>query len=159
MPIFINSAAVKELTNSAYASTGKGFACKTSEDMIDIFLSVGSGDVVISGRLTPSTRNFTYDSYATKSELGKLGTFKIIEVDVNDLDNPPNAFILQTIPSINIPGYPAPLGGNRVLVIQIIPGDTRFTAQLAFGFGVDRLAIRRRSGNTTWSDWKYFTAS
>lgn len=68
MPIFIDSAAVKELTNSTYGSSGKGFACKTAEDMIDIFLSVGSGDVVISGRLTPSTRVFTYDSYARKGD-------------------------------------------------------------------------------------------
>lgn len=96
---------------------------------------------------------------ATKSDLGNQGSFKIVETEVNDLNHPPNAFILFTNPGDKIPGYPASISGNRVLVLQCYPADTMYTAQLAFGFGADRIGIRRRRGSSTWTEWKYFTAS
>ena len=34
-----------------------------------------------------------------------------------------------------------------------------YEAQLAFGFGADKMAIRRKSNSSTWTSWKYFTAS
>lgn len=100
-----------------------------------------------------------WNGYATKSDLGNQGSFKIVETEVNDLNNPPNAFILFTNPGDKIPGYPASISGNRVLVLQCYPADTIHTAQLAFGFGADRIGIRRRRGSSTWTEWKYFTAS
>ena len=82
-----------------------------------------------------------------------------MEVGVKDLDNPPNAFILQTNPDAGIPGFPTGIGGNTALVIQLFPGRDTFAAQLAVGFRHDRLAIRRKYDSPNWSAWKYFTAS
>lgn len=102
---------------------------------------------------------FTLWQAALKSDLGNPGSCKIIEIDVSDLNNPPKAYILETQPSVNIPGYPAGLDGNRVLVLQLYPGSLSYSAQLAIGFGCDKLAIRRKSGSVSWTDWKYFIAA
>lgn len=75
---------------------------------------------------------------------------------VTDLDNPPHSLILST--SINPVGLPKGLNGNRCIVIQHDFGIGDFCAQLAFSFGSDKIAIRRKLGSTNWSDWKYFTA-
>lgn len=97
--------------------------------------------------------------YAPKSDLGEWGGYKIIKTGVTDLNNPPSAFIIQTIAGTSIPGYPSGFGGNTVLALQLYPGRSDYGAQLAFSFGMDKIAIRRKSESTTWSDWKYFTAS
>ena len=94
---------------------------------------------------------------ATKSDLGNVGPYKIMDYNTSDLNNPPNAIILHTT---QYPiGYPQSLGGNTAIVIQLFPGRDVFSAQLAFGFGTDKMAIRRKNGSSSWSDWKYFTAS
>ena len=80
-------------------------------------------------------------------------------VDVTDLNNPPNAFIIQIIADTRIPGYPSNLDGNTVLALQLYPGRDIYSAQLAFSFDMDKMAIRRKSGSATWTDWKYFSAS
>lgn len=80
---------------------------------------------------------------------------KILIGDVTDLDNPPAAYILVT--SINPIGNPS-LGSNGCLVIQHNPQNSRYAAQIAFSFGANKIAIRRKNGGTTWSDWKYFIA-
>lgn len=96
---------------------------------------------------------------ALKGDLGEWGGYKIIKTDVTDLNNPPNAFIIQTTPNASIPGFPTGIGGNTVLALQLYPGRDTFSAQLAFGFNMDKIAIRRKYNSTTWTDWKYFTAS
>ena len=78
----------------------------------------------------------------------------IYEEKVYDLDNPPSAFILNT--GVNPKGLPD-LGGNGCCVIQHNPGDKIYTAQLAFSFGSDKIAIRRKR-KTDWTDWAYFSA-
>ena len=78
-------------------------------------------------------------------------------MDVNDLDNPPVALILNT--SSDPKGFPSQLGGNGCIVIQHNFGANTYTAQLAFGFGSDKIAIRRKYNVTNWTDWKYGTLS
>lgn len=76
---------------------------------------------------------------------------------VNDLDNPPAALILNT--AANPKGFPYQLEGNGCIVIQNNFGQNTYTAQLAFGFGSDKIAIRRKYNGTNWTDWKYGTLS
>ena len=90
------------------------------------------------------------------SNLSKISA-AIIATRVTDLNNPPNAFILNT--AVEPVGLPSYLGCNGCVVIQQNPGDKEYSAQLAFSFGSDKIAIRRRYGGEEWTNWKYFTAS
>ena len=94
-----------------------------------------------------------------KTIIGALNTlnsdrFSIYEKQVSDLDNPPAAFILNT--GINPKGLPE-LDGNECCVIQHNPGSETYTAQLAFSFGCEKIAIRTKK-SASWSNWKYFSA-
>lgn len=94
-----------------------------------------------------------------KTIIGALNTlnsdrFSIYEKQVSDLDNPPAAFILNT--GINPKGLPE-LSSNGCCVIQHNPGSKTYTAQLAFSFGCEKIAIRTKK-STSWSNWKYFSA-
>lgn len=94
-----------------------------------------------------------------KTIIGALNTlnsdrFSIYEKQVSDLDNPPAAFILNT--GINPKGLPE-LSGNGCCVIQHNPGSETYTAQLAFSFGCEKIAIRTKKSGS-WSNWKYFSA-
>lgn len=60
-------------------------------------------------------------------------------------------------PTTNASNYPSGLGGNNCFVIESTPGS-KFTSQLAFSFGSDAIAIRRKNNSDTWSEWKYFYA-
>lgn len=96
---------------------------------------------------------------SNKTIVGALNTlnsdrFSIYEKQVSDLDNPPAAFILNT--GINPKGLPE-LSGNGCCVIQHNPGSEKYTAQLAFSFGCEKIAIRTKK-STSWSNWKYFSA-
>lgn len=96
---------------------------------------------------------------SNKTIVGALNTlnsdrFSIYEKQVSDLDNPPAAFILNT--GINPKGLPE-LSGNGCCVIQHNPGSKTYTAQLAFSFGCEKIAIRTKK-STSWSNWKYFSA-
>lgn len=96
---------------------------------------------------------------SNKTIVGALNTlnsdrFSIYRKQVSDLDNPPAAFILNT--SINPKGLPE-LSGNACCVIQHNPGNEKYTAQLAFSFGCEKIAIRTKK-SASWSNWKYFSA-
>ena len=102
-----------------------------------------------------------YNQLATsnKTMIGALNElnsnrFSIYEKQVSDLDNPPAAFILNT--DINPKGLPE-LDGNGCCVIQHNPGSKTYTAQLAFSFGCEKIAIRTKKADS-WSAWKYFSA-
>ena len=73
----------------------------------------------------------------------------------DDLNNTP--FVI-TISNVDPKGYPSGLGGNSCLVITSNSNNS-YRGQLAFGFGGDKLAIRRCNGSTTWTDWKYLSFS
>lgn len=45
------------------------------------------------------------------------------------------------------------LGGNAATVIQNLPGNSTYGAQLAFGFGSARLLWRAKSNSASFSDW------
>lgn len=111
----------------------------------------------IVGKLTNAVINNLQTN--NKTVLGAINelnskTFLIYEKNVHDLDNPPNAFILNS--GVNPKGLPN-LGGNGCCVIQHNPDGGAYTAQLAFSFGSDKIAIRRKKGSS-WSDWAYFSA-
>ena len=94
-----------------------------------------------------------------KTIIGALNTlnsdrFSIYEKQVSDLDNPPAAFILNT--GINPKGLPE-LSSNGCCVLQHNPGSETYTAQLAFSFGCEKIAIRTKKSDS-WSNWKYFSA-
>ena len=81
----------------------------------------------------------------------------IVALAVADLNNPPPVlFFLTTTDPI---GYTTELGGNSCLVIQAAPLNNKYTAQLAFSFGSDKIAIRRKFNSDTYTAWKYFTAT
>ena len=54
--------------------------------------------------------------------------------------------------------FPSGLGGNSCMVL-VQTDNIQYNAQLAFGFGSDKIAIRRRNGSTTWTAWKYIALS
>lgn len=102
---------------------------------------------------------FTKLETSNKTILGAINElnsnrFSIYEKEVQDLDNPPSAFILNT--RTNPKGLPD-LGSNGCCVIQHNPGSNEYTAQLAFSFGSDKIAIRRKR-NAGWTNWTYFSA-
>ena len=105
------------------------------------------------GRVQNGT--WTWDSYALKSALDSRAS---CDSWVTDLDSAPKAIILRT--NTDPTGYPTNLGGNSCLAFQLNPG-TKYSAQLAFSFSKDRLAIRRKNNSDTWTAWKYvdFTIS
>ena len=76
--------------------------------------------------------------------------------NVTNLNNPPKAFLLNT--ATTPIGFPTRLDGNACCVIQQNLGSGAYVSQLAFGFGSDRIAIRRKNGSSNWTDWKYITA-
>ena len=88
------------------------------------------------------------------NELNSKGS-QIAAIGINDIDNPPNAIILRT--ATNPVGLPESLGSNGCIVIQQNPNNA-FNCQLAFSFGSDKIAIRRKRNGTAWTDWKYFSA-
>lgn len=81
----------------------------------------------------------------------------LMALNVTDLDNPPRAYFLST--AINPTGLPNLGEANSCFVIQQNPLVGNFNAQLAFSFGSDKIAIRRKVSSTTWTTWKYFSAS
>lgn len=76
---------------------------------------------------------------------------------VTDLDNPPAAVLINT--AVDPIGKPPELSGNGVFVIQHNRGQGPFCAQLAFGFGDFKMALRRKVLSNDWSQWTYIMFS
>lgn len=111
----------------------------------------------IVGKLTNAViSNLQTNNKTVIGALNELNSnrFSICEKNVSDLDNPPAAFILNT--DINPKGLPK-LDSNGCCVIQHNPGNEIYTAQLAFSFGCEKIAIRTKKTDS-WSAWKYFSA-
>lgn len=125
-------------------------AAETRKSNVSIVYS-STSDVNISiegNKLTLSSNTWK------KSSLNSKGS-QIVATGINDLDSPPNAIILRT--AVNPVGLPESLGSNGCIVIQQNPNNA-FNCQLAFSFGSDKIAIRRKRNSNAWSDWKYFSA-
>ena len=107
-------------------------------------------------KLTSQTFALDQGTKTLPAALNELNSnrFSICEKNVSDLDNPPAAFILNT--DINPKGLPK-LDSNGCCVIQHNPGNEIYTAQLAFSFGCEKIAIRTKKTDS-WSAWKYFSA-
>lgn len=88
--------------------------------------------------------------------INELNSKTIYVNNVTDLNNPPNYAILNT--KVNPIGLPSGLSSNGCLVIQQNLGKGNYSAQLAFSFGSDKIAIRRKYNTNNWTEWKYFTA-
>lgn len=76
---------------------------------------------------------------------------EIVAKNVKDLDNPPNAYILQT--TTYPVGLPSEMGANACTVIQQNPGGNSWNSQLAFSFG-SNIAIRVQTTGA-WGPWRY----
>lgn len=79
----------------------------------------------------------------------------IIAYNVKDLDNPPAVALINS--GINPIGKPPDFAGNGCFVIQHNSGQGNFCAQLAFGFGNFKLALRTKMNSPNWSSWKYIS--
>lgn len=121
------------------------------------------GIITLEDLTTQILKNLTSQTFAldqgTKTlpaALNELNSnwFSICKKNVSDLDNPPAAFILNT--GTNPKGLPE-LDCNGCCVIQHNPGNKIYTAQLAFSFGCEKIAIRTKKTDS-WSAWKYFSA-
>lgn len=53
-------------------------------------------------------------------------------------------------------GYPTVISGNQALVLNMNI-QPNYGAQLAISFQQDKIAIRRKAGSPTWSEWKTVT--
>lgn len=136
----------------------------TGKKLIFVDPTTNEGGVITLEDLTTQIlKNLTSQTFAldqgTKTlpaALNELNSnrFSICEKNVSDLDNPPAAFILNT--DINPKGLPK-LDSNGCCVIQHNPGNEIYTAQLAFSFGCEKIAIRTKKTDS-WSVWKYFSA-
>lgn len=136
----------------------------TGKKLIFVDPTTNEGGVITLEDLTTQIlKNLTSQTFAldqgTKTlpaALNELNSnrFSICEKNVSDLDNPPAAFILNT--DINPKGLPK-LDSNGCCVIQHNPGNEIYTAQLAFSFGCEKIAIRTKKTDS-WSAWKYFSA-
>ena len=53
---------------------------------------------------------------------------------------------------------PPELAGNTFFVQQLLPENAHYSAQIAFGFGDRRIAMRTKASaaTTKWSPWDYF---
>ena len=81
----------------------------------------------------------------------------MISTGVSELNNPPNSYIIKS--GANPVGLPN-IGGNSCIALQqSIDSSSMFNAQIAFGYGGDKLAIRRKDNSNDWSDWKYIDFS
>lgn len=76
---------------------------------------------------------------------------------VKDLDNPPAVALINSIASPI--GKPPEFTGNGCFVIQQNKGQGNYCAQLAFGFGDFKLALRTKVASDNWSPWKYISFS
>ena len=123
------------------------FAMKTWKD------AVSGGTPITAAELNRIEKGIS-DTAKGVNDLGD-SVSHVYALDVSDLDNPPKAFILNV--SADSKGVPSQIGGNSCVVFQHNFNDNTYTAQLAFGFGSDKLAIRRKYGSTTWTEWKYLT--
>lgn len=80
--------------------------------------------------------------------------FTKVYTNVPDIDNVPG-YLCET--GVYPNGFPEDLGGNECFVITMRPGAD-ISAQLAFGFYNDKIAIRHRI-QLDWSNWRYFNPS
>lgn len=95
------------------------------------------------------------------NELNSSTSFSLIQINtiratgVTDINNPPKAMIFHT--AVNPKGMPN-INANACIIIQSNIDNPLYNAEVAFSFGSDKIAIRRKNGTKEWSDWKYFTA-
>ena len=106
--------------------------------------------------LSSSPYMFIYssDGIEVLSELACRGT---IPKGKYDLDNPPSYSIFQEIAgSTNLPPE---LGGNAAFVLQLVTENILYGAMIVFGFGSDKIAIKRKNASEQWSEWRYFSVT
>lgn len=93
-------------------------------------------------------------SYSEPVEFSQFGR---IPKGKYDLDNPPSYSIFQAIAgSTNLP---TELRGNAAFVLQLATENILYGAMIVFGFGSDKIAIKRKNASEQWSEWRYFSAT
>lgn len=104
------------------------------------------------------TSSLPGDAGNVVSAINQLNSdFGIIPQPNCDLDHPPayNIFIAKA-PSTNLPSG---IGGNSVMCFQQFTDNGNYNALLCFGFGSDKIAIKRKNNSSEWTAWKYITLS
>lgn len=96
--------------------------------------------------------------YVAKSALGNTNNMQLMQAYPDNIDDPPLAIILQAHLNNTLGTLPTEIGGTVFLILQSNPTIRykQYNSQLAFGFGGDKIAFRRRSGGG-WTEWKYLT--
>ncbi|MFI3251875.1 MAG: pyocin knob domain-containing protein [bacterium] len=98
-----------------------------------------------------------------RSDVGLSGwsryavTDNLFGTTISNLDTVSGMGIYYT--TANPISFPSGLGGNGCVVINTAMSSSNYAVQLAFGFGSDKIAIRRKNGSTTWTSWRYTTLS
>lgn len=67
-PIYLSAAAIQEITNGEYTITAKGIVYVDSRSQMDIMVMIGSGDVILTGRVYLDQKPLLY----------KINTEKIV---------------------------------------------------------------------------------
>lgn len=110
----------------------------------------GAADVVAAITQQNSNLDKLEKDLALKSDLGTC------PMSICDLNNPPKYHVfIAKAGSTNLPD----LGVNAVMCFQLLTGNQLYSALLCFGFGSDKIAIKRKSNSTTWTNWAYVTLS
>lgn len=100
--------------------------------------------------------NWDSNPIALKSDLGNTNNMQLMQAYPDNIDDPPLAIILQAHLNNTLGTLPTEIGGSVFLILQSNPTIRyrQYNSQLAFGFGGDKIAFRRRSGGG-WTEWKY----
>lgn len=88
----------------------------------------------------------------------KIATSQLYFSQRTDLNALTDQGIYYGVNNSSTTGWPANMNANGIVII-VGTSDPTYNVQLAFGFGADKLVIRRRSGSTTWTNWKYVSFS
>lgn len=110
-------------------------------------------------------QNSANESYFNtwRSDVGLSGwsryavTDNLFGTNISNLDAVSGMGIYYT--SANPTSFPSGLGGNACVVINTASSSSNYAVQFAFGFGSNKIAIRRKNGSTTWTSWMYTTLS
>jgi hypothetical protein len=76
----------------------------------------------------------------------------INQVGNTDFSDFPNGYIITSSTDATNNPYSI-VGGNQATILQVIPGNNTWGAQLAIGFGNARLAYRTHANSSTWTSW------
>ena len=107
----------------------------------------------------------TLVSYLNADKLDNYHLYQLINIngfnESNAWTGSPNGYLITQLNATNPSSSEKPysiIGGNHCTVIQVSPGETNYSSQLAFGITSPTLAWRNKNGSATWSAWQKINA-